>query len=150
MVGVQFITVQAPFPNIDTHFTIAVWLKPEIIDSGWHGFVGYHTDLGDTMQCCCPHRSPSMWVARKVADATALHYDSCQKDGIGSTGRVAGLIYGSEASNRAAQANAAAGIARPAVAPFFTLNHYTHVVICGPGHVPCDRCVPFSLLPPAL
>jgi hypothetical protein len=81
-----FITVQAPFPNADTAFTIAVWLKPTLIDAGWHGFVGYHSDLGDTMECCCPHRSPSMWVARAVEDGSALHYDSCEKTGRGQVG----------------------------------------------------------------
>ena len=81
-----FITVQAPFPNADTAFTIAVWLKPTLIDAGWHGFVGYHSDLGGTMECCCPHRSPSMWVARAVEDGSALHYDSCEKAGLGQVG----------------------------------------------------------------
>ena len=81
-----FITVQAPFPNADTAFTIAVWLKPTLIDAGWHGFVGYHSDLGDTMECCCPHRSPSMWVARRVEDGSSLHYDSCEKTGRGQVG----------------------------------------------------------------
>ena len=81
-----FITVQAPFPNADTAFTIAVWLKPEAVDSDWHGFVGYHQDLGDTMECCCPHRSPSMWVARRVEDGSSLHYDSCEKTGRGQVG----------------------------------------------------------------
>ena len=81
-----FITVQAPFPNADTAFTIAVWLKPTLIDAGWHGFVGYHSDLGGTMECCCPHRSPSMWVARAVEDGSALHYDSCEKTGRGQVG----------------------------------------------------------------
>ena len=41
----HFITVQAPFPNADTEFTIAVWLKPSSVDNSWHGFVGYHADL---------------------------------------------------------------------------------------------------------
>ena len=36
----QYMTVSAPFPNADREFTIAVWLKPTIIDGGWHGFVG--------------------------------------------------------------------------------------------------------------
>ena len=124
----HFITVQAPFPNADTEFTIAVWLKPSSVDNSWHGFVGYHADLGDGMDCCSPHRSPSLWVARSVDDATALHYDSCEKNGVGSQGRVAGLIFGSVAANQAAQTAAAAGAARPceqAAVPFFAANVYT-------------------------
>ena len=34
----QFVTVQAPFPNVDREFTIAVWLKPTIIDNDWHRY----------------------------------------------------------------------------------------------------------------
>jgi len=45
-------------------------------------------------------------------------------------GRVAGLIYGSQAANQAAQQAANSGIAaNPAMlVPFFVANEYTHVV----------------------
>eukprot|EP01051_Picozoa_sp_SAG22_P019348 SAG22_NODE_3544_length_1651_cov_1.028351_1_plen_284_part_10 len=151
----QFITVAAPFPNADIEFTISIWLKPTAVDTGWHGFVGYHSQLGDTMQCCCPHRSPSLWVGRKNVQTTdaygqavpqqldeygrpalmeqgGLHYDSCQKDGEGSTARVAGVVYADPQMNAIPPPPPGYPGPPPPRVPagdeFFQANTYVHIV----------------------
>jgi hypothetical protein len=50
----DFILVNTPFGGPSEDFSMAIWLKPTLINDGaWHGFVGYQAD--DT-------RSPSLWV----------------------------------------------------------------------------------------
>lgn len=52
--GDDFITVDTPFTEGDNDFSIALWLKPTIVnDESWHSFCGYQA--GGV-------RSPSAWV----------------------------------------------------------------------------------------
>jgi hypothetical protein len=51
--GSEFVTVPTPFVAGDADFTIAVWLKPTVVnDASWHGFCGRQDGT----------RSPSLWV----------------------------------------------------------------------------------------
>eukprot|EP01051_Picozoa_sp_SAG22_P000021 SAG22_NODE_1_length_62449_cov_158.689270_21_plen_493_part_00 len=58
--GSEWITVVTPFSASDADFTIAVWLRPDVLgDQSWHGFVGKQ-DHGTRM--------PSMWVNNALYD----------------------------------------------------------------------------------
>ena len=53
---------QDPFEN-NTTFTISLWIKPYLLNSGWQGFIGKQEY----------RRKPSMWIA---PNNNGLHYDS--------------------------------------------------------------------------
>jgi gliding motility-associated-like protein len=60
----DFVQIGSPMPlSSTTDFTIEAWVKPELIDSGYHGFIGRQAT---------PTRSPSMWVG----PYGSLHTDS--------------------------------------------------------------------------
>lgn len=67
--GDDYIEVKDPFANT-TDFTISLFLKPGILNNGWHGFIGKQGDA---------RRKPGMWIC---PDSNGLYCDSYDRSGV--------------------------------------------------------------------
>ena len=119
--GSSFVEIAAPFPHVNNVFAISIWLKPEYpgSTSPQYSILGYQAPgdgaFGDG--CCCPLRSPSLWVGEALAaqrNARDLIYDSCALGSRGSNGQYAG--------------GAKAQAALLDDESFFSVGEYVHVV----------------------